>query len=65
MSQKTQIKAHLEKGLPISPMMALKHYKVMRLAARIEELRKDGLPINSEKVRSPDGARYAVYRMGA
>lgn len=65
MSQKTQIKAHLEKGLPISPMMALKHYRCYRLAARVKELRDDGMDIRTLLISSGKGERYAVYRMGA
>lgn len=65
MSQKKRIREHLEKGHPISPFMALKHFRCMRLAARVNELRNEGLDIHTEFVSSGKGDRYAVYRMGA
>jgi len=65
MSQKQRILEHLERGMPISGMMALRHYRCMRLAARVLELRGDGVQITTEYVHQPDGVRYAVYRLDA
>jgi hypothetical protein len=63
MSQTTDILRHLTKGRTLTPLEALSKFKCFRLAARVEELRKRGHPIDSEIVRVR-GARVARYRMG-
>jgi hypothetical protein len=63
MTQTQRIRAHLEAGKPIDPLLAMNRYKIMRLAPRIEELRRAGLPIVSRIVTSKNGARFARYRL--
>lgn len=60
-AQKKRIKAHLEEFGAITPLEALKLYGTMRLAARISDLRAEGMEINTEYETSDNGARYAKY----
>ena len=64
MSQKTEIRAHLERGLSISPRLALHSYGCFRLAARVQDLRAEGMPIQSRLITSA-GKRFAVYWLEA
>ena len=60
-SQKDLIHQHL-KLEPISPLEALQEYGCFRLAARIAELREDGL--NIETVQTKQGNKtFATYRL--
>ena len=59
MSQKLRILSHLKRG-PITPMQALNLYGVLRLAARVQELRDSGLDIRTQMVER-DGKRFAKY----
>lgn len=59
MSQRSRIKRHLESGKKISPLQALREYGCMRLASRISELRREGMPITVETHKKG----YAVYRL--
>lgn len=61
-TQKTQILHHMRHRGSINPLLALKLYGCFRLAARIEELRRDGWLINSTMV-SHRGKRYAAYSL--
>lgn len=63
-SQVRQIKAHLDRGLTITPMEALQHYGCFRLAARIKDLRDDGFPVKTVIVESDTGKRFAKYMKG-
>ncbi len=63
MTQTQAIKAHLLKHNSITPLEALRRYRSFRLAARIRELRKDGMAIQSVMVNR-NGTRYAKYVMG-
>jgi len=49
----------LKAGHSISPLVALRDFSCMRLAARVAELRDKGYRIETE--RHPRG--YAVYRL--
>lgn len=49
-NQRTIIMNHLERFGDITPIDALREYGIMRLAARICELRKMGEPIEDETV---------------
>ena len=60
MSQTEQIRDHLEAGLPITAIEALKDYGCLRLAARVRDLRESGMDIFTETVRN-NGNRYAMY----
>ena len=62
MTQNQQIKSYLEKGKSITPIDALNKFGCFRLAARINELRKDGLNI-ATKIVTKDGKSYASYRL--
>lgn len=61
-SQNKQILAHLEAGLTITPLEALKRYGCFRLGARIHDLRTKGHPIVTTMV-SDGRKRYATYSM--
>ena len=63
MNQTQKILTHLRTGQRISPIQALEWYGVMRLAARIIELRRMGHNIVTEMRVTGTGARYAVYRL--
>ena len=62
MSQRDDIRAHLRAGHTITQMQALIHYGVGRLAARIDELRAEGLPIQTDMIAAK-GKRFARYRL--
>jgi len=57
---RVSIKAHLMAGNGITQLYALKKFGCMRLAPRIEELRKKYPLIKTEMV-SYNGKRYARY----
>lgn len=59
-SQNKQILAHLEAGLSITPLEALKRYGCFRLGARIHDLRAKGYPIATNMI-SDGRKRYATY----
>ena len=63
-SQVRQIKAHLNRGLTITPMEALQSYGCFRLAARIKDLRDDGFPVKTVIVETANGKRIAKYIKG-
>lgn len=63
-SQVKKIKAHLDRGLTITPMEALQSYGCFRLAARIKELRDDGFPVTTVIVETDTGKRIAKYMKG-
>ena len=60
-SQKSLIKRHL-RSKPISPLEALQEYGCFRLAARIAELREDGLNIETVQTKQ-NGKTFATYRL--
>lgn len=66
--QKERILRHLEDYGTITQGEAIQDYGIMRLASRIDELRKMGYPIQTEMVRGrnryDEETRYARYRMG-
>jgi hypothetical protein len=63
MTQTQQIRAHLLKNNSIDPMTALRKFGCMRLAARIEELRRSGFSVQTAIV-TKNGRRYGKYVMG-
>lgn len=63
MNQTQQIRVHLMKHNSITPLEALRRFGCMRLAARIEELRRTGFSVQSAMV-SRKGRRYCRYVMG-
>jgi len=60
-SQNDRILAHLLSGKPLTAMQALNKFGSFRLAARIDQLRKQW-PIATE-IKCRDGKRFAVYRI--
>lgn len=63
MSQRTAILNHLRNNKDITALEALGVYRVFRLAARIEELRKDGHNIVTDIRTDATGKQYAAYRL--
>ena len=64
-AQTQAIRAHLESGksiTPITPIDALALYGCFRLAARINDLRNDGLEIETTIEQQGD-KRYARYSL--
>ena len=62
MSQNEAIRKHLEKGKAITPLEALERYGCFRLAARVADLRREGLDIECS-TETTNGKRYARYRL--
>ena len=60
-SQSDRILAHLISGKPLTAMQALDKFGCQRLAARIDDLRKQW-PITTE-MKTKNGKRFAVYRI--
>lgn len=48
---------------PITPIQALAHLRVMRLAARVNDLKNRGYAINTSMVEAPNGKHYARYEL--
>ena len=69
MTQSQRILRHLEDFGSITQMDAIRDYGIMRLASRVNDLRKDGHPIITERVegrnRYGEKCHWARYRMGA
>lgn len=67
MTQAEMILKHLEQFGAIDPMVALKEYGVMRLGARIWDLKHDGNNIKSQTVRYKNRfgqpRHYSVYTL--
>jgi hypothetical protein len=61
MSQSSEILDHLKRHKNISPLEAFREYGCFRLAARINDLRKDGHNIKTLMTSEPDGKSFAVY----
>lgn len=57
LSQLSRIKAHLERGESITPIDALNLYGCFRLGARINDLRRLGLPVETEMITSGRAVR--------
>ena len=69
MTQSQRILRHLEDYGSITQMDAMQDYGIMRLASRVNDLRREGHPIVTEVVegrnRYGEKTRWARYRMGA
>ena len=63
MSQKQTVLRHMRNGKHITPLEAVGLYGIFRLAARIFELRQDGIEIDTKVVTSPTGLPYARYTL--
>ena len=62
-TQNNAILEHLQRGLTINPMLALRMYGCFRLAARIHDLKKLGHGIEVEVINR-EGQKFAQYKMG-
>jgi len=65
MSQKQTILNHLKGGSHITPLEAIGLYGVYRLAARIFELRSEGIEIKTDVKRDSIGRPYSRYTLAA
>ena len=61
-TQKQQIEAYLNKGKSLTPIDALSKFGCFRLAARIADLRNEGLNI-ATKIVTKKGKSYASYTL--
>jgi hypothetical protein len=61
-TQNEMILAYLEKGKSITPLDALNKFQCFRLAARISDLRNEGLNIATKYV-TKEGKNYASYKL--
>ena len=62
MSQHALILRDLRRGKKITPMDALNSYNCFRLGARIYDMRRQGIPVKSERVTDrKTGKTYARY----
>jgi Helix-turn-helix domain len=61
-TQNQKILAHLTRGQVLTPMTALSRFGVLRLAARVAELKKRGHDIRTHMVRRGSKV-FAAYRM--
>ena len=64
MRQVDEIRQALLDGKSITPLDALRDYGCFRLAARIDELRRQGYCITTE-FQHRNGKKYASYRLVA
>ena len=60
MTQNQQIAKYLNNGKSITPIQALNKFNCFRLAARISDLRNDGMKIIT-KIVTKEGKSYASY----
>lgn len=63
-SQAEMLKEHLTSGKEITPIEALEKYGIFRLAARVHDLRDQGLKIET-RTEQVGGKKWAVYRMAS
>jgi hypothetical protein len=61
MSQTTQIANYLNKGKKLTPIDALNKFGCFRLAARIADLRNDGMNIKTTIVKLKNKKQVAQY----
>jgi hypothetical protein len=62
MSQNELIKAALLSGRSLTPLDALEDFGCFRLAARVADLRREGMDIECS-TETNNGKRYARYRL--
>lgn len=69
LTQCDKILRHMKDFGSITPMEALGHYGIMRLASRITDLKKKGYHINTKMIKSlnryGETVRFAAYSLGA
>ena len=64
MTQSEMIYEHLSKGGSLTVAEALTQFGCYALSQRIGELKRDGVPVESEMVKLANGKRVARYRLG-
>ena len=62
MTQNEIIREHLESGLSLTPIDALNQFGCFRLASRINDLRKEGMEIETV-MKYRNKKRYASYKL--
>ena len=62
MSQNNTVLKHMQSGRPINPQIAYEDYKIMRLAARISDLKREGHTILDKTIRNGK-THYSEYYM--
>ena len=55
------IRAHLESGKCITQIEALNFYQCLRLASRICDLRREGLPVQERRKKLKNGKQVSQY----
>jgi len=65
LTQRDLVRDALLTGRTISALEALNEWGCFRLAARISELRHDGMAIKSDSWKTPGGATISRYRLEA
>lgn len=60
-TQKSQVRAHLLSGKHITQLQALRWFGSLRLSAIIFDLREEGLPIVTEKLKVAPRKQVADY----
>lgn len=63
MSQTTQIRNYLNKGRSLTPLQALDKFNCFRLAARIADLRNEGMNIKTTNLKLKSGKTVAKYHL--
>lgn len=58
------ILAALRRGEHLSPLDALSRFGCNRLAARIHDLKRDGVPVESRMETGENGKRWKLYWLG-
>lgn len=61
-SQSLQIMKYLATGKPLTAIQALNKFGCFRLAARVHEMRSEGLAI-TEKTINKNGKRFSQYQI--
>jgi hypothetical protein len=62
-SQKEALRARLVAGEKVTPLDALDQMGSFRLGARVYELRREGMEIVTQMVKTPGGATVAQYSL--
>ena len=62
-SMKKQIFEYLQNGGALTPLKALKMFKCLSLHARIFDLRREGVPIQTTLILTETKKRVAEYRI--
>ena len=63
MTQTDQVYRHFTQGRSLTPLSALNLFGVMRLGARIWEIRQRGFKVRSTLVRLQNGKHVARYSL--